>query len=56
LSEDIVIDDDLDVTQDDSNLDKPLPKFSVEQSVIKRKIEDMLEARRFKAEFDDFDF
>ena len=51
-----MIDDDLDVIQDDSGVDKPLPKFSVEQSVIKRKIEDMLEARRFRDEFEDYDF
>lgn len=51
-----MIDDDLDVMQDDSGVDKPLPKFSVEQSVIKRKIEEMLEARRLKDELGDFDF
>lgn len=52
----MMIDDDLDLTQDDGGVDKRLPKFSVEQSVIKKKIEDMLEARRLRDEFGDFDF
>jgi len=52
-----LMDDD---TDDDSDfnvdaLDKKLPKFSERHSEIKRRIEDVLEARRFRAEYGDLD-